>query len=192
MPNFILKRLILPAMSLFPYESYFVESHLGHVNLWDSHDLSSSFITISLGVVIYVLFNKLNLFKLNFPSYLSIEYLLYLPVVKISMIFCNQCTVNIDGKVNLLYRLTGKILMSFCNIVGEYEHSKPFHNLGKASKNFVESVGHLDQKTNLPLSDSWSETLKPVKIDPESAPVNWNFSNLNFNALLIPTAKPGT
>jgi formate hydrogenlyase subunit 3/multisubunit Na+/H+ antiporter MnhD subunit len=197
-PKFLLEGFINPSMNLFPYDSYFVKKYLVTMDFWYSKDVISSLVTLGLGFILYFIFSKFSLFKLRFPSFMSIENIFYYPASRLMMLFCRQCTVNIDGRVSWMYRLTGKSLLIFCQKIGELEESQTFNKIGRVSMDIIEIVGHLEDKASspenleklaAPLSDKIvdGKNFKKDKGEKEkhNFSTTWQLGNLNFDALLI-------
>jgi len=74
-PNLFLDRFIIGALNVLHYDASFVEHHLLHMRFFTLHDISGVFVSIGIGIVIFVVGVRYHLFHWHPPKVLSIEWL---------------------------------------------------------------------------------------------------------------------
>ncbi len=80
-PNVLLARVILPAARGFTYDGYGL-NYLAKINLFVAYDLRNIAVAVGLGLLLFIVFSKTNAFAYRPPGWLSVESLVYLPVIK--------------------------------------------------------------------------------------------------------------
>jgi hydrogenase-4 component B len=73
-PNFVLKRLIGPALSAFSLNSHAVE-HLLEINFWKGGDLLAVALALGLGILFFYLAQRTTIYRLRIPYWLGADYL---------------------------------------------------------------------------------------------------------------------
>ena len=73
-PNFVLKRLIGPALNAFSLDSHAVE-HLLEISFWKGGDLLAVGIALGLGFLFFYLAQRTNVYRLRVPTWLGADYL---------------------------------------------------------------------------------------------------------------------
>jgi hypothetical protein len=81
-PNYMVSRIIVPMSKPFTYNDYYV-NYLLKTSIWNIHDLLGIAIALALGAGFYILFKRKELFSYSPPDYVSVEYSVYNPAVKI-------------------------------------------------------------------------------------------------------------
>jgi len=109
-PHQILKRIILPAMEALHFDHHALE-HLAHVNVWNWHDLSGMLITLAAaGVILFLIYRlKIKIDAVQFPGWLSVEKLIYMPAARGFLNLCKGPSVFVDSNINRLYHESGKM-----------------------------------------------------------------------------------
>lgn len=120
-PFFVLKKLIGPIVSIFPFEKYYF-NYLIKVNFWDHHDLQGMVYIVAIAALLFYVGTRFKLFELKLPGWLSIEHLVYRPAVKMfTYIFTRSgraLELTVDGvyinspRLLTYYCITGRILDS--------------------------------------------------------------------------------
>lgn len=80
-PHEVLRNIIVPLSNTFTFEAENVQ-YLAHIELWVPYDLWNVAQAVMIGLVLYLIMNKTRLFEASFPHWLSIEYLIYIPVTR--------------------------------------------------------------------------------------------------------------
>ena len=96
----MLENIIVPVTRGFSYDPHGV-GHLLELNIWTAHDLKGIFIILGLGFFLFFVFSRAELFTRRLPEWLSVEGLVYRPLI------------NLSGK---LYLLAGKSLTIFLKL----------------------------------------------------------------------------
>ncbi len=113
MPHKVLRGIIIPLSQTFTFEADNV-AYLADINLWVLQDLLNVTRPVAIGLVIYYFMNRAGLFEMKFPHWLSIEYLVYRPVVQALLNIIETSGTILDGFVDNLYKpLALKILYVF-------------------------------------------------------------------------------
>ena len=103
-PSFLLEKAVIPGLAGFSLDA----GHLHGLNVWNFGDLRESLIILSLAAVIYPALLRLRFFAFRPPYRLSLEYLLYRPVMMLLNAFFRFCTL-LDGLLNRLYLQSGRL-----------------------------------------------------------------------------------
>lgn len=100
----VLAGIVVPMSEGFPYDHHVVE-HLGHISVWSWHDLQGALTAIVLGIVLFAVFKSRRIFDFRLPSALSVESILYRPMIGASLGAFVKAGCLVDYSVeNLLYR----------------------------------------------------------------------------------------
>ena len=120
-PFLVLEKLITPLARSFPFDIHSVE-YLLAVNFWDIHDLQGMAAIVGLAAVLFILGTWTGLFSLKLPGWLSIEQLVYRPLINfIAFVFTRSgrmLEITVDGmyinspRLLTYYCIGGKILDS--------------------------------------------------------------------------------
>jgi hydrogenase-4 component B len=82
-PSRVMGAFILPATRGFVYDSYKV-NYLAKLNFFTAHDLRGIAIAVGLGLFFFLLFKLSGAFAYRPPAWLSVEGLIYRPVISLS------------------------------------------------------------------------------------------------------------
>ena len=93
-PSFMLENIIVPVTRGFSYDPSGV-GHLLKLNIWTAHDLQGIAIIFGLGFFIFFVFSRANIFTRRLPEWLSVEGLVYRPLIKIA----GKLFIFIAGKI---------------------------------------------------------------------------------------------
>ncbi|OPL08826.1 MAG: hypothetical protein AVO34_13975 [Firmicutes bacterium ML8_F2] len=98
-PATMIKKVIVPMTGSFVYNDYYV-NYLYKTNVWVIQDLLGILIGLVLGAGFYIIFKRKELFSLVPPDYLSVEYSVYKPAVKILAISFTRIGRRVDDLAN--------------------------------------------------------------------------------------------
>ncbi len=118
----VLKRVIEPMAEVFTYSEHHLH-HLAEVGVWTLHDLYGIAVALVLGIGLYILFRRKELFALKPPPYLSVEYSLYRPLTAV---------------LGTAFTRTGKVLDDNLNF--------GFHGAPVLLTKFSDSADYVDNK----------------------------------------------
>lgn len=117
-PFLILKKLIGPVVQTFSFDDYAFK-YLLKVNFWDIHDLQGMVGVVAVAAVIFYLGTRTGLFNRTLPGKLSIELLLYRPLVSgFAYLFTNGGRL-LELAVDGAYMNSPRLLTYFC-LSGKY------------------------------------------------------------------------
>ncbi|MFO7951848.1 MAG: proton-conducting transporter membrane subunit [Bacillota bacterium] len=112
-PFLMLKEIIGPLVQSFPFDEYYF-NYMMELNFWDRHDLEVMGAITAGAAVIFVLGNRFELFTRKLPYWLSIEYLLYQPVV-CTFSYLYVCSGRaLENAVDSAYIQSPRLLAYFC------------------------------------------------------------------------------
>ena len=81
-PNFMLDRFIIPGARVFTYDPGFIDKYLVPIKFFAFSEILGMVRTYFIGIGIFILGVKLNLFHLHFPKWMSFENMIYKPIYK--------------------------------------------------------------------------------------------------------------
>jgi len=81
-PHYILDQFIIPAARSLTYDAAFIDKYIVSMNIFNYKDIVGSIWVYALGILIFILGNKLKLFHLHLPEWLCFEKCLYKPMYK--------------------------------------------------------------------------------------------------------------
>lgn len=91
-PDFILKKLLLPAAYSITYDVEFIAKYIEKINFFNSTDMTAMVWVYLMGAIIFALGIKFHLFHLHLPEWLRVEYLLFLPLNKLLQFIIDKMT----------------------------------------------------------------------------------------------------
>ncbi len=112
-PFLVLRELIGPLVQSFPFDDYKLNYFL-KVNFWDSHDLQGMAAIVAMAAVLFVLGHRYNLFTRKLPYWLSIEYLVYIPLVKVLLFLYTRSGRILEISVDTSYIKSTYLLKYYC------------------------------------------------------------------------------
>lgn len=95
----IINQVIVPMAGTFTYNEYYL-NYLAKTSVWVLPDLIGIVIALVLGAGLYVLFRKKDLFSYKPPVYLSVEYSVYRPIIRLLNRYFTGVGRKIDDTVN--------------------------------------------------------------------------------------------
>lgn len=81
-PNYILDQFIIPAARGLTYDGAFIDKYIASMNFFNSKDITGMVWIYLLGIIIFVLGKKFDLFHIHLPEWLNIEKTLYKPMYR--------------------------------------------------------------------------------------------------------------
>ena len=103
-PNAFIKYIIEPTIKFIGFEPEFTNRVMGDLEFFVWHEIQAIVIVYVLGLILFTVSVKYNLFHLRFPNWLSIENIIYKPVSKGFVYFCNNVCGMLDrGVVEEVY-----------------------------------------------------------------------------------------
>ncbi len=112
-PFLVLKELIGPLVKTFPFDEYSFNYFL-KVNFWDRHDLVSMAAVVSIAAVLFTVGTRTRLFDHKLPAWISIEHLIYRPLVGVATFVFTRCGRIIELAVDGTYLRSTKLLTYYC------------------------------------------------------------------------------
>jgi hydrogenase-4 component B len=112
-PFLALERFITPLTKSFPFDAYSIK-HLLEVNFWDIHDLEGMAWVVAIAAVLFTAGTLTGLFKVKLPAWLSIEQLLYRPLVSILLWTFTRSGRALELAVDNAYVNSPRLLTYYC------------------------------------------------------------------------------
>ncbi|QNO13618.1 NADH dehydrogenase subunit [Alkalicella caledoniensis] len=148
-PDAPLKGVVIPAISTLGYNDYSV-GYVEKFTAWNRVDLMAIVITFALAAVIFTIVEKFNLYRIQFPKWMSVEYLIFNPLAKGFMFLCLGPSVVLDRTVNKMYHGTGQVSMDVFKHIGDVEKSidKAYTNAGSITTSMCQGLEHFEETVN--------------------------------------------
>jgi hydrogenase-4 component B len=127
-PGFMVSRIIVPMSEPFTYNDYYV-NYLLKTSVWNIHDLLGIAIALALGAGFYLFFKRKELFSYSMPDYVSVEYSVYKPAVKILGVAFTRLGRYVDETANRAYHGAPVLLARTSGDVG-FLDERTFNILG--------------------------------------------------------------
>ncbi len=128
-PNVMVSRIIVPMSGPFTYNDYYV-NYLLKTSVWNIHDLFGIAIALALGAGFYIFFKRKELFSYSLPDYVSVEYSVYKPAVKILGVAFTRIGRSVDETANRVYHGAPVLLARTSGDVG-FLDEKTFNFYGR-------------------------------------------------------------
>ncbi|HED24700.1 MAG TPA: hypothetical protein ENN91_06210 [Firmicutes bacterium] len=125
----VLKRVIEPMAELFTYSEYHLH-HLAEVGVWTLHDLYGVALPLALGIGLYILLKKKDLFALKPPDYLSVEYSVYRPLTAVLGTAFMRAGKVVDDNLNFGFHGAPALLVKASG-GADYVDSQFFNRVGR-------------------------------------------------------------
>lgn len=174
-PHIVLKGVVLPAVSTFDYTSHSF-GYVEKLNVFNWADIMAIVTTFVIAFIIYAVFEKFNLYRIEFPNWMSVEKIVYTPIAKGFMFMCLGPGVVLDRTVNKMYHGTGQVSMDVFKHIGEIEGS-----IDKVYSRADNSSTQACQEEKM-CKDVEPTFWEKISVNPE-----WNLKNLNFDGLIVVT-----
>ncbi len=148
-PHVPFKAIVLPTVSTFGYDSY-AFGYVEKFKIFNGEDIMAAVIVFLLASIIYLTFEKFNLYKTSFPQWMSVDKLVYTPLIKGFMFMCLGPGVVLDRTVNKMYQGTGQASMGIFKQIGEIETNvnKAYSGAGKISIAVCHGIDHFESTVN--------------------------------------------
>jgi formate hydrogenlyase subunit 3/multisubunit Na+/H+ antiporter MnhD subunit len=148
-PQFLLNKVVVPAMNGFTYDQYIV-NHIGELNVWNWHDLQSMVIVLAIAVVLYLAMDHYKFLSWKAPAWLSVEYLLYRPTARFFLHTCCNFGTQFDSAINMTYLKTGKFSAGVCKYVSMFDSSinEVYEKSGGVARRMAERTEQFDSSLN--------------------------------------------
>lgn len=149
-PHKVVGVIIVPAMETMGFDHHALE-YVAHINVWNWHDIFGMVITAAVAGGILLIVKKFKIDSVGFPSWLSVEKLVYLPLARGFLLFCLGPGVFLDHKVNQVYHGSGGLSIDLCRIVGKLDRSinRAYSQAGDFSMRLCKAAGMLDKGLNI-------------------------------------------
>lgn len=119
-PSLVNNHLILPLSRGFTYDQEKL-AYLAKLDFWAPQDLLNIALALGMGTALFFFMTKTRLFEAKLPHWLSIEYLLYQPLVAgFGKFFCGAGQIA-EKKTNQLYEDSPRPLAWLSNNIGRLE-----------------------------------------------------------------------
>jgi formate hydrogenlyase subunit 3/multisubunit Na+/H+ antiporter MnhD subunit len=82
-PNYMLDKFIIPAARVFAYDPAFIDKYIVGIKFFALSEIMGMVRTYLMGIGIFIIGVKLNLFHLHFPKWMSFENVIYKPIYKV-------------------------------------------------------------------------------------------------------------
>ena len=148
-PHFLLKKIIIPAMQWFTYDGHMVE-HLFELNVWNLPDLQGSAVVVIMAVILFALLDRSGFFTLQFPKWLSVEYLFYLPAARFVQKTFAQAGTVFDRALNQVYLDLSATARKLCLFFGRLDAAlnTTYESSGGLGMALVERSEQFDKALN--------------------------------------------
>ncbi|MDO9535073.1 MAG: complex I subunit 5 family protein [Bacillota bacterium] len=155
-PNFFVEEFVLASTNVFTFEPYSIK-HIMGFRFFDSHPVEASIQVLLLGLALYLPLNKWKLYDRKFPSWMSIENLIFAPAARIIFKLLCRFGVSMDGSVNNFYLGLGGSFLTFCRYVGYFDSgldnfyetsSHSALDIAKKTKRFDDALNAAYEKTS--------------------------------------------
>jgi len=134
----VIRQIIVPMAGTFTYKEYYL-NYLAKTSVWVLPDLIGIAVALALGAGFYILFRKKELFSYKPPVYLSIEYSIFNPAIKMLKSFFTGVGRKIDDTINRGFHGTPASLVWVSYGVG-YLDSQFLSRIGLRVVHFSETV----------------------------------------------------
>ncbi len=161
-PNYFLEQIIVPAMTTFPqFGSEAISSQLIGLNFWDSYDLQKVVLVLLIAVCIYILGTATEFVKWKPPFWLSIESVLYRPVVSGFLKVSTTLGATFDVTINDFFEHTSRQSIELAKKVSRLDEAldETYSKSGEKAKDAMEKAGVLDGK----IDDFYEESGRRAK-----------------------------
>lgn len=100
-PNFVLKNLIIPQLNATTYDPAFIQTYIMGIKFFTVSEILLMVFILLMGILMFIVGKKFNVFQIKIPKWLSMEYLFFLPAYILMRNLCNfmygdKCPINTD------------------------------------------------------------------------------------------------
>ena len=163
LPGPVVSRIFAPALLVAGLGAD-AAAYASGVSVWIWPDLWAMVVTAAVAAVIYFLVRRFSLDKIRFPSWLSVERLLYLPIARGFLLLCLGPGVFLDRKINQIYHGTGDFSLDLCRFMGKVDRSidRLYGQAGSFSSQICRAAGILDKGLDQAYNKVGSTSMKAV------------------------------
>ncbi|UMZ72860.1 complex I subunit 5 family protein [Natranaerofaba carboxydovora] len=161
-PNFFLEQIVVPGMSTFPqFQADVISEQLIGLNFWDSYDLQKVVLVLAIASCIYILGTATEFVRWRAPYWLSIENVLYRPIVTGFLNASTTLGATFDVTINDFFEQTSRQSMEIAKKVSKLDQGidETYSKSGERAKDAMEKAGVLDGK----IDDFYEESGKRAK-----------------------------
>ena len=79
-PNYILDQFIIPAARQMSFDPYFIDKYIVDIEFFNRTDMMGMFWIYLMGMGIFIIGTRFDLFHLHGPKWLSVDEILYRPL----------------------------------------------------------------------------------------------------------------
>jgi hydrogenase-4 component B len=112
-PFIALEKLITPLAKSFRFDAYSIK-HLLEVNFWDIHDLQSMVWVVGIAALLFGIGTLTGFFNIKLPRWLSIEQIVYRPVVSLLLFIFTRSGRALELTVDRAYINSPRMLTYYC------------------------------------------------------------------------------
>lgn len=125
----VLNKVIVPMAEAFTYSDYYL-NYLAKTSVWIVPDLIGIAIGLALGACFYILFKRNNIFSIQPPPYLSVEYSLYKPAAGLLGLTFTRIGRFVDDTLNRGFHST-PVLLAHTSAGADYLEEMVFSTAGR-------------------------------------------------------------
>ena len=148
-PTFILDRFVLPAAHLLNFKEKTVDYMIGF-NFWHWPLLEAMVIVVLLAAIIYLVGDRMKLFDIKPPHWLSIEYSVYRPVTSFLFNSLFRAGPVVDNTVNKIYDSSGVTGRNVCGYIGKVDSAVDniYEKSGTGARFITDKATRMDEAIN--------------------------------------------
>lgn len=140
-PNLLLERVLVPAAYGQGFHGEAMH-HLEHFHFWDWHPVSAVLLSLGLGILMYAAAHRFDLLRLRYSPWLSVEGLVYLPVIRLLAAVDRGCERTLDRGVDNAYCRLAAVLGETMRRVGLFDQAldEGYLRVGDTSRSAVDRM----------------------------------------------------
>lgn len=184
-PNFVLNRIVIPAGAGFSYDAYgFIA--LKEINFFLWYDLKEPLLVFAVAAVMYLVLDHKRIFDWKAPEWLSIEYLLYQPLVRFFLHTCCNFGTSFDSAINRTHLQSGKVASDMSKYITVFDApiNKTIEGSSGLARQLAEKTGEIDSSLD-EMHENSGQRSRSLWERMRGSQSDWNIKNLNFDSLLI-------
>lgn len=112
-PGFVLQKIIAPLTQSFSFSADSLK-HLAAVNFWVFDDLAGMVVVLLLAALLYYLNHRFKIFSFKLPAALSVEGLIYRPLVRLSFMVFTGSSKILETVIDGGFIRSTNLLKVFC------------------------------------------------------------------------------
>ncbi|MEW5920073.1 MAG: proton-conducting transporter membrane subunit [Bacillota bacterium] len=148
-PNYILEGFVLPSAKVFTFEPYSIKHIIGF-HFFDNAPLEAALLVLLLGLLLYLPAVRLHLLTRPLPRWFSVEYLLFVPLVRLVYGMLLRAGGSLERSVNGIYYGLASRFMDLCTSIDVFDRGVDgFYNRSSYRIRYlVESFRQVDDTLN--------------------------------------------